>query len=579
MSQKKDENSTTLRCRAEKLLSGQYINTDLEKKEDLHQLIQELQVHQVELELQNQELREAESKLEQNRARYMKLYHNAPVGYVILNQAGIIRETNTTFANMVGAESPHIHGKPFAEFLVPVDQPIFRARLRSFFKQPIDKHIELRLKSNDKSVRYVDLAATMQNSYEVLEQTANELLVTVSDVTTRVKAEQSLQKFQDFIVAIIDSLDSNVCVLDKDGTILLVNEAWRRFAAENASSTSNLVEGANYLDVCDNAQGDETETETARLFAAEIRAILKDEKDTFTFEYPCHSPDEQRWFTGTATKLIADNGYGKIVLRHQNISARKQLEHERIKLHNQLKQIEKAESLGVMAGAIAHNFNNILAAVVGNLELAQDDAQREGETITPLVKDALSAAWRASELSSLMLTYLGQKASARQPVDFSLACNQDFHLIDLAKPRGITITTDFPAPGPCVMVDRKQVQQIVSNLVINAWESIDGKPGNIHLTIYVARSKEITDKFRYPLEWQPQKHNYACLTVQDNGSGISNEDIEKIFDPFFTSKFTGRGMGLSVILGILRSYEGGVTIKSTIDQGTVFKIYIPVFSP
>ncbi len=576
MTQKEEDTIATLRKRAETLLNELPDNEGRIRAQDFQQLVQELQVHQIELELQNEELRQVQTKLEENRARYMKLYHNAPVGYVVLNQAGMIKESNATFARMVGVKNRQIDGKPFADFLVTDDQAIFRARLKSFFKQPVDKHIELQLESAENVQRYVDLAAAMQNRQEIVEDIENELLITVTDVTARVKAEKSLQKSQDFIVAIIDSLDSHICVLDEKGTILLVNEAWRRFAVENSPpSPDNLAEGANYLAVCENLQGEDIEC--AHLFAAGIRAILKGDRETFALEYPCHSPGEQRWFIGTATKLISDITYGKVVVAHQNITERKQLEKEQISLQDQLRQIAKAESLGVMAGAIAHNFNNTLGVVVGNLDLALDMLQ-DAENAEPIVKNALSAAWRASEISSLMLTYLGQSVSDRQPVDFSSICHQNIHQIKLVKPSEIVITTDFPSPGPWVRVDRKQIQQIVSNLIINGWEAMEDKPGSIKLTISIAQSSEIARRHRFPLEWQPQDTNYACLSVRDDGCGITDEDIEKIFDPFYTSKFTGRGMGLSVILGIIRSYEGAITVENHLDKGAVFHVYIPVFS-
>ena len=575
MTQKKKENNTTLRNRAETLLGEHSEVTDTPRPEDFRQLVHDLHVHQIELELQNEELRQAQTRLEENRARYLNLYHNAPVGYVILNPTGIIKESNTTFAKMVGRESPLIHGKPFADFLDTGDQAIFRARLRSFFKQPIDKHIELRIKTGKESIRYVDFSAAMQNDHDTLKEKHAELLVTITDTTARREAEEALRKSHNYIVAIIDSLDSHLCVIDENGIILMTNEAWKKFAAENSAHTDNLAEGANYLTVCDNAKGDEAES--GHLFASGIRAILKNERKTFRLEYPCHAPDQQRWFIGMATKLIDDNVNGKIVVAHQNISERKQLEKEQLYLHDQMKQVEKAESLGLMAGAIAHNFNNMLGAIVGNLELALE--VQDTEHNTQKIKNALSAAWRASELSSLMLTYLGQMITDTELVDFSSACNQDFHLLNLAKPNKITITTDFQSPGPHVRVNNKQMRQIVSNLVTNAWESMGDKPGNIHLTICTVRSREIASKLRFPIDWQPQEQRYACLTVQDDGCGISAKDIGNIFDPFFTSKFTGRGMGLSVILGILRSYEGAITVESQIDDGSVFKVYIPVSSP
>lgn len=576
MTQNQKDNISTLRDRAEKLLRQHSDDADTVRSKDLTQLVHELQVHQIELELQNEELRQTQTRLEENRVRYLNLYHNAPVGYIILSQAGMVKESNATFANMVGLQSPQIHGKPFADFLVTDDQAIFRARLRTFFKQPTDKHIELRLKTRENVNRYVDLAATLQNSHESSKKQYNELLVTVTDVTARVEAEKSLQQSQDYIVSIINSLASHICVLDGHGTIILVNKAWRIYAAENSPVKGDLAEGANYLSVCDSTQGDEKET--AHLFAAGIRAILMGERETFSLEYPCHSLTGARWFIGTATKLIDDNAYGKIVVAHKNITEIKQLEQEQLYLHDQMKQIDKAESLGIMAGAIAHNFNNILAAVIGNLELILD-RQQDRKDVTPTAKDALSAAWRASELSRLMLTYLGQNVEDTQSVDFTSICNEDFHLLKLAKPSEITLTTNFPTPGPPVRVNSKQIKQIVSNLVINAWESMGNKSGNIYLAIDIAQPTEIIKKYRFPVDWQPQEKNYACLTVRDNGAGISDEDIGKIFDPFFTSKFTGRGMGLSVVLGILRSYKGAITVESQSNGGAVFKIYIPLASP
>ena len=492
---------------------------------------------------------------------------------MVLNQARIIRESNATFARMVGGENRQIDGKPFTDFLIPGDQAIFRARLRSFFRQPVDKHIELQLNSADKTCRYIDLAATIQKRDETRDDMHHELFVTVNDVTERVEAQKKLQQSQDFIAAVIDSLDSHICVLDETGTILLVNKAWRRFAAENSPSTDDLVEGTNYLAACENAQGEDMEC--ARRFAAGIRSVLRDEKETFSLEYPCHSPHKERWFTGIVTRLEANIAFGKIVVAHQNITERKELEKEQRYLHDQLKQIAKAESLGLMAGSIAPNFNKFISTVVGNLGLARTDKQ-DAENVETSVQDALSAAWRATEISNLMLTYLGLQASDLQPGDFSTICSENLAKIYLPRPGEIAISTDFPSPGPQVSADSKQIQQLLSNLVINAWEAMDDKPGKIHLEISTVHSAKIGDRFRFPLDWQPEDKNYACLSVRDTGGGIAEEDIEKIFDPFFTRKFLGRGLGLSVILGIVRSHEGAISVESQIGNGTVFRVYLPV---
>jgi signal transduction histidine kinase len=228
-----------------------------------------------------------------------------------------------------------------------------------------------------------------------------------------------------------------------------------------------------------------------------------------------------------------------------------------------------------MAGAIAHNFNNMLSVVLGNLELALDMSEDKAD-MTSHVQGALKAAWKASEISISMLTYLGQTAGEKEPVDLSSVCNHAFHILQLAKPAEIVVNTDFPVPGPFVRANAQQMQQVVSGLVANAWESMEGEQGTVDVSICTMWPEKIPSMNRFPIDWSPKAQEYACITVQDNGSGISDTDIEKIFDPFFTSKFTGRGMGLAVVLGILRSHDGGVTVESKQHKGSVFRVFIPL---
>jgi PAS domain S-box-containing protein len=565
------EQAETLREKAEALLQITPAAAEALSTEAGKQLLHELQVHQIELELQNEELRKSQIALEESRGRYMHLYHNAPVGYVVLNRAGIIVQDNATFAGMVGHDYRQLHGKPFADFLVPEDQPIFRARLKAFFKHPDDKHIEVRLGTAGKTSLNVDLAAAVQHSNHQGQQPQdNELLVTVTDITARVKAEEALQRSHKFILDVIDSLSAHICVLDGDGEIIAVNKAWRRFSTTNRPIAGNLAEGANYLAICDNAKGDDANF--AATFAAGIRAVLQGQSDMFSLEYPCHSEDEQRWFMGRVTRLSEDV-HGQVVVAHENISEQKLLEKEKLQLQTQINQLEKAESLGRMAGAIAHNFNNALAAVLGNLEMALEDIS--GDEPSRILKAALQAAWRASEMSGLMLTYLGQTVEQQEPVDLSMVCRQVLPLLMLAKPHGIEITTDFPMPGQIVRASAKQIQQIFSSLMANAWEAMENKPGWVRVTINTVVPQEISTKHRYPLDYQIQDSAYTCLLVQDSGVGIADRDLDNLFDPFFTSKFAGRGMGLSVVLGILRAHRGAITVESHPGRGSIFRVYLP----
>ena len=563
----------TLRERAETILQASKTMQEAITPEEYMQLLHELQVHQIELELQNEELRNSQNNLEESRSRYMQLYHNAPVGYVVLNHVGIIKQVNATFAAMVEAEEGRniLLGKPFADYLVPEDKRIFLARAKSFFKNPVDKQIEVRIGNADATRLVVNLEATPLHRIETAQgQHEDELLVTVSDITQRVKAEEELSKSRTFIRSVIDSLSAHVCVLDENGIILTVNDAWRKFAAANPPVKNNICEGIDYLAVCDNVQGEEAAM--AHAFAEGIRSVLQGEKNLFSLEYPCHSEDEERWFVGRVTRL--DGNPKGAVVAHENISERKRLEKEQLQLQKRVNQLDKSESLGLMAGAVAHNFNNKLAAVLGYIEIAIEDMRLANVSCWSL-DASFKAAQQAAEMSGQMLTYLGQTTEKKECIDLSDVCSEELSRLLLANPHHLGIVNDFQMSGPTVKANSKLVQRIVSNLVINAWESMGGQKGSLRVRVSTIGSEEIAVEHRFPIDWQPQASAYACLEVRDEGSGIALKDMDKLFDPFFTSKFTGRGLGLSVVLGILRAYDGCVTVQSQPDQGSIFRVYIP----
>ncbi|MGD9973297.1 MAG: response regulator, partial [Desulfatirhabdiaceae bacterium] len=259
----------------------------------------------------------------------------------------------------------------------------------------------------------------------------------------------------------------------------------------------------------------------------------------------------------------------------RDITDRKRDETERAKLEAQNKQLQKAESLGRMAGAIAHLFNNQLHVVMGNLEMAMD-ALRQGVSPTENMTSAMHATQKAAEVSSLMLTYLGQIPGQREPMDFSEVCHRSFTLLQARAPKGTLIKTDFPSPGPVIRGNAGQIHHVVSNLLTNAWESADEHRRGISMVVKTVSQADILPLKSFPIDWQPRDAAYACLEVADAGCGISEKDIEKICDPFFSTKFTGRGLGLPVVLGIMRAHHGVVTVESEPEQGSIFRIFFPI---
>ncbi len=576
------DSSSTLRAKAEALLQAAEHDENNLRFADVRQLVHELQVYQIELEIQNEELGNAHARLERSKERYLDLFHHAPVGYLVLSNDGIIVEANHAFAGMIGKVAGDLVHLPFVNLISNNDQQVFRSRFRAFWNSPEDKSIQVQLKSPAHNELHVLLQGSSldRDSAFSTDSPANrrEILISVADITHRVMLERSLQSSWAFALDIIDSLPSPLCVLDDEGTIMAVNKAWRSFANENGPVTKPSAEGANYLSVCDGVVGDDAAI--AQQFSRAIRAIISGENSHFGLEYPCHNATEERWFHGTATALAGRTNSGRVLVVHDNITERKHLEHERSALEARVRQLAKAESLRQLAGGMTHKFNNKLAAILGNLEMALDYLPGEGPAKTHL-NSAIQAAWQATKHCSLLSTYLGQFAEDKAVYDLVQLCREGVAALQQSCPATALIDTTFPSQMTLpVKADAKQIQQILVNLVTNAWEAspTDGRTNHISIALSSVAGDEIPERHRYPIDWVSEHDNYACLSVRDAGSGIIHEQLDRIFDPFYSTKFLGRGMGLPVVLGILTNHDGAITVASSPGSSALFCVYIPLVS-
>lgn len=284
---------------------------------------------------------------------------------------------------------------------------------------------------------------------------------------------------------------------------------------------------------------------------------------------------EHLWVRTMGKPVLENGNVVKIIGTLIDITERKLMEEVLLKNEAQCRQIEKAESLGRMAGAIAHKFNNMLNVVIGNIDLAMEEVDG-GSDLSDFLTEAGNAAHNASEVSQMMLTYLGQSFDQNEPLDLSEFYRQNLHNLKEAMPKEIDLIANLPSHGPVIDGNSFQVQQILINLVNNAKEAIGGKKGVIHLNVKTVFSGDIPSRHRFPLDWQPMDNSYACLEVSDSGCGITSENIEKLFDPFFTTQFVGRGMGLPVVIGIVRIHSGGITVESEVQKGSVFRVFFPL---
>jgi PAS domain S-box-containing protein len=258
-----------------------------------------------------------------------------------------------------------------------------------------------------------------------------------------------------------------------------------------------------------------------------------------------------------------------------DITEKKQGEADKEELEAQNRQLQKSESLGRMAAAIAHYFNNQFEVVIGNLEMAIYELPQGAGPVDRLTA-AMQATEKAAEMSGMMLTYLGQSSGKREPLDLSEVCSQALSKLRAVMPKKVILETDLASPGPVISANANKIQQLLTNLATNAWETVGEKRGAIHLNVKIVSPSEIPASHRFPIGWQPQDNVYACLEVADTGCGIADNDIEKLFDPFFSSKFAGRGLGLPVVLGIVKAHGGAVTVESEPGQGSKFRVFLPV---
>ncbi len=258
-----------------------------------------------------------------------------------------------------------------------------------------------------------------------------------------------------------------------------------------------------------------------------------------------------------------------------DITERKEAEKKNAILEAENHQLQKTESLGRMAGAIAHHFNNKLGAVIGNLEMAIDDLPGDTETVKILAK-ALQAAHMAAEVSGLMLTYLGQTVGTQTALDLAETCRQSLPLLQATNTHNPSFKVDLPSPGPMIRANGNQIQQVLTNLITNAREAVEQNQGDIELIVKTVALTDIPETCRYPIDWRPEDTPYGCLEVSDTGCGIAEIDIDKLFDPFYSSKSNGRGLGLSVVLGIVKTHGGAVTVASEAGRGSTFRVFLPV---
>ena len=254
------------------------------------------------------------------------------------------------------------------------------------------------------------------------------------------------------------------------------------------------------------------------------------------------------------------------------IAKRREGEEKRKQLEAQIRQAHKMESMGILAGGIAHEFNNIIGVIIGNTEIALYDIM-QGYSPQPKLEEVLKVCLRAEEVVQQILTFSRQGEQEKRPLQMSLVVKETLQLLQATLPTTIDIRKNIESQSGTVMADPTQVRQILMNLCTNAAHAMRKGWGVLEVSL-VDVNIDADVAVRYP-DFTPGP--YVRLTVSDTGCGIEPEILERIFDPYFTTKRTGKGsgMGLAVVHGITKSHGGMITVESKVGEGATFHIFFP----
>jgi PAS domain S-box-containing protein len=253
---------------------------------------------------------------------------------------------------------------------------------------------------------------------------------------------------------------------------------------------------------------------------------------------------------------------------------RERAEQERRKLELHMQQVQRLESLGVLAGGIAHDFNNLLVGILGHAGLALGDLPEDAPARRH-IEQIETCSLRAGELTTQLLAYAGKARFTVQPTDLSAVVGEMANLLHTAISKSARLDLRLEPGLPATLADRAQLRQVVMNLITNASDALADRQGTILVTTgRTTVTRTLLDDACIASAADPGE--YVYLEVQDSGCGIDAETRARMFEPFFTTKASGRGLGLAAVLGIVRGHRGAVHLDSAPGQGTTFRVLLPV---
>jgi PAS domain S-box-containing protein len=506
---------------------------------------EELEQKVKELEKAKSELKKTSTKLQDSEERF-KALHDATFGGVIIHDGGVILDCNQGLSDMTGFTNEELVGMDGLKLI----EPGWLETVVQNIKKGYAKQYDVEGVRKDGSV--YPLAIRGKNiPYKGREVRVIEF----RDVSERKVAEDAYLRSEARYKELFENSPIGHSLCNIEGRLVSVNSAY-------ANIIGYSIEEALKLTYWDITPEDYIDAEMELLEKLKIKKV--------------YGPFEKDYIHKDGS-LVSVRLNGMIVVRGrkeyiwssvEDISELKKAEEEAGKLSEKLRQAYKMEAVGTLAGGIAHDFNNILAAIFGYSELALTDIE-DGSPVKENIIQILKAAKRAKELVKHILSFSRKEAKKRTPVQVCLIVNEVLKLLRATIPATIDIKQNIDQESGSILADPTQIHQVIMNLCTNAAQSMDEKGGLLEVSVGSVILKE--DDLDNEPKHEPG--NYVHINVKDTGSGIEKDNLSRIYDPYFTTKEVGKGMGLSVVMGIVRSHDGLLRVESVVGKGTSFHIY------
>ena len=548
--QAKTDNLSTLRRRAEVALSSESERLDDLSPEETRHLVHELRTQQIELELQNEELRAVQLELAKARDLYSDLYDFAPIGYATLSDKGVIQQANLPLTEMLGVSRGDLLGQPLSAFVAAEDADRYYRHRRGVSHQEAALACELRMMGPDGNTFWAAVACVADRSSGKRDSA---LHCAISDITERKQAERALRRERDFAESLVETAQAIVLVLDTEGRIVRLNPymeqltGYRLDEVKGKDWFTTFLPGADHDRVRKLFRKAVGGTQTR----GNVNAILTKDGREREIEWYDHTLRDAQ---GEVVGLLSIG---------QDVTARQQVE-------ARLRQQQKLESIGSLAGGVAHEINNPINGIMNYAQLILDrledhDKERgyareiihETERVATIVRNLLQFARHDNEEQHL-------------PTCVNDILHGTLALVGtVIKHDRICLEVQLPDDLPKVRCRSQQIQQVLTNLFTNARDALNERYPQFDPDKVMRLSASVFEK---------GGKRWVRTTVEDHGTGVPADVRDRIFDPFVTTKRPGRGtgLGLSVSHTIVKQHGGELTLESEVGRPTRFHLDLPV---